>query len=84
MIIPLPRYFFIMTWFLIGPAAPQPAMIAFLACVLILAIALRRSVRYGTIALVSILGIMLLDGLQIVIMGLHLELTELNLFHEEV
>jgi heat shock protein HtpX len=59
-------------------------MIAFFACVLILAIALRRSIRYGTIALLSVLGIMLLDGLQVVLVGLHLELLKLNLFHEQV
>jgi heat shock protein HtpX len=84
MIHPFPRYFFVLTWFLIGPAAPPPTVIAFFACAFILAIALRRSIRYSTIALLSILGVMLLDSVQLVFMSLHLELLEPHLLHDEV
>lgn len=78
-----PRYFFILTWLLMGPSAPPSTMIAFFGGVIILAIALRRSFRYRTIALLGILGVMLFESLQIVFMGLHFELLEPHLFHEE-
>jgi heat shock protein HtpX len=80
----IPTYFFILSWLLIGPPVPPPSAIAFIVGVLVLALALRRSFRYHTIALFGILGIMLLDSLQIAFLGLHVELFEPHLFHEDV
>jgi len=84
MIHPFPGFFFVLSWLLIGPPVPPPSAVAFTAGVLILALALRRSFRYHTIALLGILGIMLLDSLQIVFAGLHVELLEPHMFHDEV
>lgn len=84
MIHPIPRYFFILTWLLMGPSTPPPSMIAFFAGVLILAIALRRSFHYRTIALFSILAVMLFDSLQIAFVGLHVEPFEPHLFHDGI
>jgi heat shock protein HtpX len=84
MIHPFPGYLLILSWLLIGPSVPPPSVIAFIAGGLILALTLRRSFRYHTIALLSILGIMLLDSLQIVFVGLHLELMDPHLFHDGV
>ena len=63
---------------------PPPSAVAFTAGVLILALSLRRSFRYHTIALLSILGIMLLDSLQIVFAGLHVGPFGPHVFHDEV
>jgi heat shock protein HtpX len=84
MIHPFPRYLFILSWLLIGPSLPPPSAIAFIAGGLILALALRRSFRYHTITLLSILGIMLLDSLQIVFVGLDVGFFEPHVFHENV
>jgi heat shock protein HtpX len=58
--------------------------IAFIAGILALALMLSRSFRYRTIALLSILGIMLLQSLQFVFVGLSVEFFEPHLFHEEI
>jgi heat shock protein HtpX len=79
-----PRYFFILTWFLAGPTFAAPIMIAFLGCVTMIAVALRRSFRYYTIALLGIFSGMLVESLQNVFMGLHFEVFESHLFHLEV
>jgi heat shock protein HtpX len=79
-----PRYFFILTWLLVGPSAPPPEMIALFGGIVILALALRGSFRYQTIALLSIFGVMLVESLQIVFMGLHFELFGSHLFRQEV
>ena len=79
-----PRYFFILTWFLAGPTFTAPIMIAFFGCVTMIAVALRRSFRYHTIALLGIFGGMLVESLQNVFMGLHFEVFESHLFHQEV
>lgn len=73
MIHPIPGFFFILTWFLIGPPMPEPSTIVFIASILIVAMALRSSFRYRTIALLAILGIMLLESLQFafVALGFH-------------
>jgi heat shock protein HtpX len=84
MIRPFSGYLLILSWLLIGPSVPPPSTIAFIAGVLILALGLRRSFRYHTIALLSILGIMFLDSLPIVFVGLHVELFEPHVFHEDV
>jgi Zn-dependent protease with chaperone function len=84
MIHPFPGLFFILSWLLIGPPMPTSSAVAFTAGVLILALALRRSSRYHTIGLLGILGIMLLDSLQIVFAGLHAGPFELHAFHDEV
>ena len=84
MIRPFPGYLLILSWLLIGPSVPAPSVIALIAGGLILALALRRSFRYHSIALLSILGIMLLDSLPIVFVGLHVELIEPHVFHGDV
>jgi heat shock protein HtpX len=58
--------------------------IAFIAGILVLALMLSRSFRYRTIALLSVLGIMLLQSLQFVFVGLSVEFFEPHLFHEEI
>jgi heat shock protein HtpX len=63
---------------------PAPMTIAFIAGILALALMLSRSFRYRTIALLTILGIMLLQSLQFVFVGLSVELFEPHLFHEEI
>ena len=84
MIHPFPRFLLILSWLLIGPSVPPASVIAFIGGGLILALALRRSFRYHTIALLGILGIMLVDSLQMVLVGLHIELIEPHLFHDNV
>lgn len=60
----IPRFFFILTLLLIGPSRPEILMIVFIGSIFVLAMTLRRSFRYRTIALLSILGIMLVQSLQ--------------------
>jgi len=84
MIHQIPRFFFMLTWVLIGPSMPTISAVVLIGGVLILAIALRRSFSYRTIALLSVLGIMVLESLQSVFVGLNHELFEPHLFHEEI
>ena len=84
MIHPVPGLFFLLSWFLIGPPMPPPSAVAFTAGILILPLALRRSFRYHTIALLGILGIMLFDSLQIVFAGMHTGSIEPHVFHDTV
>ena len=84
MIHPFPRYFFVLSWILLGPSVLQPLLIAFFGGSLVLALALLRSFRYRTIALLSILGVMLVESFQTMFLGLHVDLFEPHLFHEEV
>jgi heat shock protein HtpX len=79
-----PRYFFALTWFLLGPSATPPTMIALFGGIVILALALRGSFRYRTVALLSIFGVMLISSLQAVFIGLHFEFFESHLFHQQV
>jgi len=64
MIHTIPRFFFILTLLLIGPSPPEISMMVLIASIFILAMTLRRSFRYRTIALLSILVIMLVQSLQ--------------------
>jgi len=80
----IPRFLFVLTRFLIGPVMPLPSTIALIASVFILAIAiaLRRSFRYRTIALLSVLAIMLLQSLQPVLLSLNAEVIRPHPFHK--
>ena len=80
----LPRYFFFLTWFLVGPSAPPPPIIALFGGIVILALAFRGSFRYRTVTLLSIFGVMLVDSLLILVLGLHFELLDSHLFHQQV
>jgi heat shock protein HtpX len=79
-----PRYFFALTWLLVGPSAPPPIMMALFGGIVVLAFSLRGSFRYRTVALLSIFGIMLISSLQFIFMSLHLEFFESHLFHQQV
>jgi heat shock protein HtpX len=79
----VPRFFFVLTWVLVVPAMPPPAIFAFIISVLTLTIVLRRSFRYRTIAFLGILAFMVFQGLQPV---LSLSFGQLgpHLFHDDV
>jgi heat shock protein HtpX len=79
----VPRFFFVLTWVLIGPAMPHPEVIALIAGGFVLAMALRRSFRYRTIAFLGILAIMVFQGLQPVL-NLSFEPLTLHLFHDDI
>ena len=80
----VPRFFFVLTWVLIGPAMPRPEIIALIAGAFVLAIALRRSFRYRTIAFLGILAIMVFQGLQPVLRSLSFAELGPHLFHDDV
>ncbi len=73
-----------LTWVLIGPSMPATLAAVLIGGVLILAIAFRRSFSYRTVALLGVLGIMVLDSLQSVFVGLNHQLFEPHLFDEAI
>jgi heat shock protein HtpX len=84
MIHQVPRFLFMLTWLLIGPSTLANTAIILMAEILILAIALTSSFRYRTVALLGVLGIMLVQSYQSVLISFHLEFLEPHLFHEEI
>jgi heat shock protein HtpX len=80
----VPRFFFVLTWVLIGPAMPRPEIIALVAGAFVLAMVLKRSFRYRTIAFLGILAIMVFQGLQPVLRSLSFAELGPHLFHDDV
>jgi heat shock protein HtpX len=79
-----PRFFFLLTWVLIGPAMPRPETLALIASVFVLAVSLRRSFRYRTIAFLGILAIMVFQGFQPILLNLSLEPIGTHLLHDDL
>ena len=67
------RYFVFLTSVMIGPSAPMMWTVVITVVGLVTALALRRSFRGRTIALLGILGTMLADGLLFVLVSSHID-----------
>jgi heat shock protein HtpX len=79
-----PRFLFVLSWVLIGPAMPRPEILALIASVFVLAMVLKRSFRYRTIAFLGILAIMVFQGLRPVLQSLSFGPLGPHLFHDDV
>jgi len=66
----IPGFFFILTWVLVGPTREAASTILVIAGILTLTVVLRRSFQYQTLALLGVLGIMSLEGLEFVLVTL--------------
>jgi heat shock protein HtpX len=66
----IPTFLFVLTWVLVGPSRDAAATIIVIAGILTLAVVLKRSYEYQTLALIGILGIIALEGLQFAFFGL--------------
>jgi Zn-dependent protease with chaperone function len=64
----------ILSWFLIGPSILLLVTVAVIIAGVIFAILFRRSFHRQTVALLAILAVMFIQSLQLVIVGLHVEL----------
>jgi Zn-dependent protease with chaperone function len=80
----VPRFVVVLTWVLIGPAMPRPEIVALIVSVFVLAMVLRRSFRYRTIAFLGILAIMVFQGLQPILLNLSFEPLGAHLLHDDL
>lgn len=72
----IPRYFILLSWLLVGPSKPNLLFVGLIAMTVVAALALRRSFRGQTIALLGIFGLMLSESLFLVLLTLHLDLLD--------
>jgi heat shock protein HtpX len=68
-----PRFFIVLTWVLIGPSAPLLLTVVCISASVILAILFRRSFHLQTVALFAILAVMFTQSLQLIVLGLHID-----------
>ncbi len=79
-----PSFLFFLTWVLVGPSREAASTILLIAGSLTLVVILRRSFQYQTLALLGILAIMMLQGLDFALLGLSFGSFRTHMFHNGV
>jgi heat shock protein HtpX len=77
----IPSILMLLAWIMVGPSAPAALVIALVGTGLVAGLALRRSFRGRTIALLGVLGMMITQNLLLVLASFHIDFLRRSSAH---